>query len=219
MSAVVDARLDGLNRYIEFSTSKGMKITNVIDTHIQADHVSGGAELAWITGGQYSLHESAETFFAFHALKEDEEILCGNVVIRVLHTPGHTPESISLLVSDKTRGPEPWFLLTGDLLFVGSVGRPDLPADAEHNARRLYHSLHQKILQLPDYIEIYPAHFSGSACGKGLSGKPSSTLGFEKRSNRFLSMQQKEFVSAITSDIAAKPPEMARTIRQNQGRS
>jgi hydroxyacylglutathione hydrolase len=112
---------------------------------------------------------------------------------------------------------EPWFLLTGDLLFVASVGRPDLPGDAEKNARKLYQTLQEKILLLPDYLEIYPAHFSGSACGKGMSGKPVSTLGFGRRFNRFLSMKEEEFVTAITSDIPAKPPEMMRIIRKNQG--
>ena len=217
MSTVVDPRLDQIDAYIEFSNSKGMKITNVIDTHIQADHRSGGAELARMTGARYCLHETAETVIPHHGLKDDEEILCGNVIVRVLHTPGHTPESISLLVLDKTRGMEPWFLLTGDLLFVGSVGRPDLPGDAEKNARKLYQTLQEKILLLPDYLEIYPAHFSGSACGKGLSGKPVSTLGFEKRFNRFLSMKEEEFVTAITSDIPAKPAEMLEIIRKNQG--
>ena len=193
-----------------------MRITHVIETHIQADHRSGGRELAKRTGAEYCLHESSEASFDFNQLKDGDEIACGNVIVRILHTPGHTPESICLLVTDKTRGPEPWFLLTGDTLFVGSVGRPDLPGNAEENARTLYDSVQTKILSLPDFIEIYPAHFSGSVCGKGLSGKASSTLTFEKRFNRFLNMTEEEFVKSITADIAPKPAEMLETIAKNR---
>ena len=193
-----------------------MSITHVIETHIQADHRSGGRELATRTGAAYCLHESSQVSFHFQPLKDGDEIVCGNVMVKILHTPGHTPESICLLVTDKTRGSDPWFLLTGDTLFVGSVGRPDLPGNAEENARTLYGSLNTKIFSLPDFIEIYPAHFSGSVCGKGLSGKASSTLIFEKRFNRFLNMAQEEFVKAITADLAQKPAEMLETIAKNR---
>jgi hydroxyacylglutathione hydrolase len=193
-----------------------MSITHVIETHIQADHRSGGRELATRTGAAYCLHESSQVSFHFQPLKDGDEIVCGNVMVKILHTPGHTPESICLLVTDKTRGSDPWFLLTGDTLFVGSVGRPDLPGNTEENARTLYGSLNTKIFSLPDFIEIYPAHFSGSVCGKGLSGKASSTLIFEKRFNRFLNMAQEEFVKAITADLAQKPAEMLETIAKNR---
>jgi hydroxyacylglutathione hydrolase len=218
LSTVVDPRADEIESYIEFSNSKGMRITHVIETHIQADHISGGRRLAEQTGAVYWLHESAETSFAFQPLINGEELVSGNVVIKILHTPGHTPESICLLVTDKTRGDEPWFLLTGDTLFVGSVGRPDLPGNAADNARILFNSLHEKIFPLPDFIEIYPAHFSGSACGKGLSGKPSSTLAFEKRFNHFLSMDEGDFVQTITTDLTEKPAEMMNTVAKNLGR-
>ena len=161
----------------------------MLDTHIQADHLSGGRRLAQLTGAKYCLHESADVSFYFNSVKDNQDLDLGNVAIRVLHTPGHTPESISLLVTDKTRGPEPWFLLTGDTLFVGAVGRPDLPGNAEENAAQLYDSLHGKILALPGALEIYPAHFSGSVCGSGLSGKASSTLAFEKRWNPALTQR------------------------------
>ncbi len=141
----------------------------------------------------------------------------GNVSIRVLHTPGHTQESVCLPVTDKTRGQEPWFLLTGDTIFVGSVGRPDLPGQTEKNARQLYKSLHEKVLSLPDFVEIYPAHFAGSACGKGISGKPASTIAFEKRFNLLLSLNEAEFVAAITKDIPPKPEHMMEIIRRNLG--
>lgn len=196
-----------------------MRITHVIDTHIQADHLSGGRTVAAMTGAAYCLHESAEVAFDFTPLADGQEIVCGNIVIQVLHTPGHTPESICLLVTDKTRGPEPWFLLTGDTLFVGAVGRPDLPGQPDVSARELYHSLRDKVLALPDHIEIYPTHFSGSVCGQGLSGKPASTLAFEKRCNPLLSLtSEDEFAAAVVRDLPPKPAEMMETIHRNQGR-
>jgi hydroxyacylglutathione hydrolase len=142
----------------------------------------------------------------------------GNVTTRVLHTPGHTPESLSLVVTDRTRGPEPWFVLTGDTLFVGTVGRPDLPGALERSARDLYRSV-QRLLALPDHTEIYPTHFSGSACGKGMSGKPMSTVAFEKRFNPALALASEDaFVGAITAELPPKPAGMEAMLRQNQGR-
>ncbi|MEW6208517.1 MAG: MBL fold metallo-hydrolase [Acidobacteriota bacterium] len=206
--------------YIRFAESKDMKITHVIDTHIQADHLSGGRTIAAKTGAAYCLHESANVAFDFTPLTDGQEIGCGNVVIKTLHTPGHTPESLCLLVTDKTRGAEPWFLLTGDTLFIGAIGRPDLPGDAEAGARNLYRSLQRHILTLPDTVEIYPTHFSGSVCGAGMSGKPVSTLGFEKKFNPVLSLNSEdEFVSAITKDLPAKPEKMIEILRLNQGRA
>jgi hydroxyacylglutathione hydrolase len=140
-------------------------------------------------------------------------------VIRVLHTPGHTPESLCLVVTDKTRGAEPWFVLTGDTLFVGTVGRPDLPGAAEASARALHRSL-RRLVALPDHTEIYPTHFSGSACGKGMSGKPMSTLAFEKRFNAFLGMAAEDaFVAAVTRELPPMLPDMAAMLRANQGRA
>jgi hydroxyacylglutathione hydrolase len=137
-------------------------------------------------------------------------------VIRALHAPGHTPESISLLVTDRTRGDEPWMVLTGDTLFVGDVGRPDLGgADA---ARTLYDSLHDKLLALPDYVEVYPAHISGSPCGRAMSGKPASTIGFERRFNAALQERDRErFAAELFAGLGPKPPEFAATIAVNRG--
>jgi glyoxylase-like metal-dependent hydrolase (beta-lactamase superfamily II) len=134
----------------------------------------------------------------------------------VLHTPGHTPESICLLVTDKTRGPEPWFLLTGDTLFVGAIGRPDLPGNVKESAAQLYESLHQKILVLPEILEIYPAHFSGSLCGAGMSGKPMSTLAFEKRWNPTLALDRGSFIEKMASTSPPKPAEMEAVLRANR---
>ena len=192
----------------------------MLDTHIQADHVSGGRRLAQLTGAEYCLHETADVSFDFSAVTDNQDLDLGNVGIRVLHTPGHTPESISLLVTDKTRGPEPWFVLTGDTLFVGAVGRPDLPGNAEENAAQLYKSLQEKILTLPDELEIYPAHFSGSVCGAGMSGKASSTLAFEKRWNPALSLDRAAFVEKMTSGMVPKPADIEVFLQANRtGRS
>jgi glyoxylase-like metal-dependent hydrolase (beta-lactamase superfamily II) len=218
-STVVDAHADDLERYQEFAALKGTTIRHVIDTHIQADHRSGGRELAARTGAGYYLHESADVAFPFVPLRDGQELDCGNVVIRALHTPGHTPESLCLVVTDKTRGPAPWFVLTGDTLFVGAVGRPDLPGAAEASARMLHRSL-QRLLTLPDHTEVYPTHFAGSACGKGMSGKPMSTLAFERRFNPLLGMvAADEFVAALTEGLPPMPVDMAATLRVNQGRA
>jgi hydroxyacylglutathione hydrolase len=136
----------------------------------------------------------------------------------VLHTPGHTPESIALLVSDLRRGPAPWFVCTGDTLFVGAVGRPDLPGQTERNAAELHASLHQKLLSLPDAVEIYPGHFAGSACGAGLSGKPSSTVAFEKQWNSLLTADRASFVGKLAGQPLVQPPGMEATLQFNQGR-
>jgi hydroxyacylglutathione hydrolase len=218
LGAVVDAQAHDVDRTIEFAQSKGLRITHTIDTHIHADHRSGGRALAERTGAAYCLHRSADVAFPFRPLDDGDEIELGNVRLRVLHTPGHTPEGISLLVTDLRRGPEPWFVLTGDTLFVGAVGRPDLPGDAEASARKLYRSLHDKLLPLPDDLEVYPAHFAGSACGAGMSGKPSSTLGFEKKFNPMLSMDSDAFVAALR-DVPDKPAEMVNILAANRGRS
>jgi glyoxylase-like metal-dependent hydrolase (beta-lactamase superfamily II) len=218
-STVVDPHADDLDRYQKFAALKGTNITRVIDTHIQADHRSGGRELAARTGADYCLHESADVVFPFTPLADGQDLDCGNVVIRVLHTPGHTPESLCLVVTDKTRGPDPWFVLTGDTLFVGTVGRPDLPGTLEQSARDLYRSV-QRLLALPDHTEIYPTHFSGSACGKGMSGKPMSTVAFEKRFNPALAIASEDaFIAALTAELPPKPAGMEAMLRQNQGRA
>jgi glyoxylase-like metal-dependent hydrolase (beta-lactamase superfamily II) len=195
--AVVDPHEADVDAYAAFATSKGMAITHVIDTHLHADHRSGGPTLARTVGAAYCLHESARPEVPFTPLRDGQDIALGNTRVRVLHTPGHTPESVCLLVSDGRRGPEPWFVLTGDTLFVAAVGRPDLPGHARENAAELHASIHGKLLTLPDGLEVYPAHFSGSMCGVGMSGKPSSTIGFEKRWNPMLSLDRTAFVDAL----------------------
>lgn len=215
--AVVDPLEGFIDEYVAFAADKGMKITHVLETHVHADHRSAGRALAERTGARYGLHRAAEVTFPFEPLEDEQEIELGNTRVRVLHTPGHTPESTCYVVTDHRRGAEPWFVLTGDTLFVGAVGRPDLPGRARENAAELYDSIHEKLLVLPEGLEIYPAHFSGSACGAGMSGKPSSTIGFEKRWSPMLSMDKEAFVQAL-SDVPDKPADMDAVIRFNQGR-
>ncbi len=214
--AVVDAHEEDVDAYTEFAAAKGMRITHVVDTHVHADHRSGGRALAAKAGAQYCLHAKADVAFAFEPLEDGQELELGNTRVRVLHTPGHTPESICLLVSDLRRGPEPWFVLTGDTLFVGAVGRPDLPGRARENAAELYDSIQDKLLRLPDDLEVYPAHFAGSACGVGLSGKPSSSIGFEKRWNAMLKLSRDAFVEALSAP-QTKPADMDGILRFNKG--
>ena len=215
--AVVDAHEKDVEVYATFAASKGMRITHVFDTHVHADHLSGGPSLARKVGAAYCLHESADLSIPFEPLHDGQEIQLGNTRVKVLHTPGHTPESICLVVTDLRRGTDPWFVLTGDTMFVGAVGRPDLPGQARENAAQIYDSVHAKLLTLPDDLEIYPAHFSGSVCGAGMSGKPSSTIAFEKRWNPLLTKSREDFVNAL-SDVPPKPAEMERILRTNRGR-
>jgi glyoxylase-like metal-dependent hydrolase (beta-lactamase superfamily II) len=217
--AVVDPREEDVEAYADFARSKGMHVTHVIDTHVHADHRSGGRALAALTGSSYCLHRSADVAFPFEPLDDGQEIELGNTRLRVLHTPGHTPESICLVGTDLRRGPEPWFVLTGDTLFVGAVGRPDLPGRARENAAELYRNIHERLLTLPDALELLPAHFAGSACGADMSGKPSSTIAFEKRWNAALSLPEERFVAAIGDGIPPRPAGMEAVLRFNRGRA
>jgi hydroxyacylglutathione hydrolase len=212
-AAVVDPQFE-VREYLETASRYGMRIEAVINTHIHADHRSGGRRLAEAAGAPLYFHRGADVTYAFRALDEGAEISLGNVVIRTLHTPGHTPESIALLVTDLTRSTEPWMVLTGDTLFVGDVGRPDLGGDAA--GRDLYASV-QRLMALPDYVEVYPAHISGSPCGKAMSGKTSSTVGFERRYNEALQWKTREdFVISIFTDVPPMPQDLLEIVTFNR---
>jgi len=217
-SMAVDVVAGDEEWYIEEAKKANVTINYVIDTHVHADHYSGGRALAKLAGAKYCLHENDKDVvkFEFTQLTDNETIEAGNVVIKVLHTPGHTMDSICLLVTDKRRAEQPWFVITGDTLFVGSIGRPDLAGREQAMAGMLFDSLHAKLLTLPDETEIFPGHQAGSVCGAGISGKPSSTIGFEKRFNTGLHINNKdEFVRYLTSEIPPRPAEMERMVAAN----
>ncbi|MGA7670029.1 MAG: MBL fold metallo-hydrolase [Nitrolancea sp.] len=197
----------------------GMRLVNVVETHTQADHVSAGRDLADRTGAAYAAHHAAPLTFSFTDLRDGDVIDAGNVQVTVWETPGHSDDGICLLVSDHTRAEEPWLALTGDTLFVGDAGRPDLhgAGNAERLAGLLHGSL-QRLLTLPDYVALYPSHFSGSVCGRGLSATPASTVGFERRHNRALEPRtDDEFVAFMLSDLPVQPEEFARNRLINRG--
>jgi len=209
--------IEKIEPYLRVSEETGMKIRYVVDTHVHADHISGGRRLAEATGADYLLHESAEARFPFRGVRDNEELDLGNVRIRVLHTPGHTPEHIALVVIDKTRGLEPWFLLSGHTLMVGDLGRTELASSAEEGARSLFRSV-QKLKNLPDYLEVLPGAFSGSVCGRSLSGKPISTIGFERRFNRAFGIgEEEEFVRHMLEHIPSPPADAANIRAINLG--
>ncbi|BFH73021.1 MBL fold metallo-hydrolase [Sulfurisphaera javensis] len=214
---VIDPKYELVNEIVKLAEDLGdMKISYIIDTHTHADHISGARKLQEITNGNVYYHEESKVKFKIERLKDGEEIKAGNVKVKVIYTPGHTPDSISILIYDKRRDEswsEPWAVLTGDTLFVGSVGRIDIAGgNSEEN---MYNSL-MKLKNLPDYVEIYPAHTSGSICGFAISGKPSSTIGFEKKFNPLFRINNKdEFINKIKSINMPKPKEFDEIIKRN----
>lgn len=214
--AVVDP-LFPIEPYLRAAQTENTPIRFVIDTHLHADHISAGRTLAEAAGAEYVLHESAAAGFDFRRAHDGETIGLGNVMLDVRHTPGHTPEHLSLLVTDRTRASEPWALLSGHTLMVGDVGRTELASDAASGARTLFASL-AGLKALPDYLEILPGALAGSVCGRGLSGKPFSTIGFERRFNAAFAMAEEErFVSFMLANIPPPPPEAAATRDRNAG--
>lgn len=206
--AVVDP-VGETDRYLIAAGDNRMQIRYVIDTHVHADHISAGRALARRAGAEYVLHESVAGGQAT-GIADGQEIALGNVVLGVWHTPGHTPEHVSLLVSDRTRGSEPWLVLSGHTLMVGDMGRTELATAAEEGARMLYESA-RRLRMLRDDVEVWPGAFSGSICGRGLSGKPSSTIGFERRFNRTFGIDDPErFVAAVLRDLPAPSSDASR---------
>jgi hydroxyacylglutathione hydrolase len=214
--AVVDP-LGDVGPYLRTAEETGMRIRYVVDTHLHADHLSAGRELAKAAQAEYVLFADANVNFPFHKVSDGGVLELGNVSINILHTPGHTPEHISLIVTDHTRSDEPWFVLTGHTLMVGDLGRTELATTAEEGARNLFASV-QKLKSLPDHLEVLPGAYSGSVCGRSLSGKPTSTIGFEKRFNKAFRIEDEPtFVRTMLADIPPAPPQAAQVRALNSG--
>lgn len=214
--AVVDP-IEEPRFYLDAAAALGLQIRYVIDTHVHADHLSTGPALAAAAGGAYVLHESVDATFAFDAVREGRRLELGNTSIEILHLPGHTPEHIGLLVTDRARGPEPWFVATGHTLMVGDMGRTELASSAVEGAIALFESA-QRLRRLPDHLEVLPGAFAGSVCGRGLSGKPTSTIGFERRYNKAFRIEDRHtFVDAMVREIPPQPPNAAMHRAANLG--
>lgn len=215
--AVVDPKRD-ITDYIDHAKANGMRITHIFDTHVHADHVSGARELARATGAVIYLHESAQLGYEAKRLRHNDTFSFGSARVRVLHTPGHTPNSISLLVTDLARSEEPEMVLTGDLLFVGDTGRPDLPGEEilDEQIRNLFDSLNSTLGEFPDGLEVYPAHGQGSLCGGGMSAKPHSTLGYERKANPRLRLKDFDaFKDSIMTHLPMRPQSFSHIIATN----
>ncbi|HEV7665477.1 MAG TPA: MBL fold metallo-hydrolase [Chloroflexota bacterium] len=208
---VVDPQLD-VAPYLHLAHERDYRITDVIDTHLHADHVSGNRALAEASGGRVWLHESADVRFPFNPLSDGQQLHLGQLLVDIIHTPGHRPESICLLVTNPPRSPMASLILSGDTLFVGDVGRPDF--GGPDGAQAQYASI-RRLLDLEDYVEVFPAHFEGS-CGKGMCGRPSTTIGFERRFNPVLQLAQVDFVHT-TEEVQARPLNMTAILATNRG--
>ena len=219
--AVVEPHVDLVDTYIGLAEAQGAPIVAVFDTHVQADHISGMTELVRRTGATAYLPTGAGVEFDHHPLADSEVVGLGNTEIEALATPGHAPAHHAYLITDRRRSDEPWLVLTGDALLVGDAGRPDLHAHGEHTVEQmagtLYRSLTEKLLALPDHLVLYPSHYSGSVCGRGLSATPVSTLGFERRHNTALRFDsEEEFVQALTREIPPAPEQQAAIVAANR---
>jgi glyoxylase-like metal-dependent hydrolase (beta-lactamase superfamily II) len=206
--AVADPHAELVGRYLEEAERLGAPIGAVFETHVQADHVSGLPGLVEETGATAYLPAEAEVGFAHVELRDGEVVELGNTLVGAVSTPGHAPAHNAYVVADRRRGTdEPWLVFTGDSLLVGDVGRPDLHVggDPEPAARELYRSLH-RLLALPDHVAVYPSHYGGSVCGRGLSGNPFSSIGFERRHNAALRHDDEaSFAAALLTDLPPAP--------------
>jgi hydroxyacylglutathione hydrolase len=214
--AVVVDPAYAIEPYLEEAEKRKVRITRVLETHTHADHVSGHGRFALEHGMPVHVHPAAQPEYPYEPFEDGQEISLGDVVIRVLHTPGHRPEHCCFAVVDGARGDEPWLVITGDSLLIGDAARPDLASEAVEGATGLYGSL-QKLLELPDGVELFPGHVAGSLCGAGMSSKASSTIGFERRFNHALNVNEAEFVQERTSSSTPRPPNMDNIVALNRG--
>jgi hydroxyacylglutathione hydrolase len=219
--AVVDPHVDLVDDYIALAEGQGAAITAVLDTHVQADHVSGLPELVGRTGATAYLPAGAGVGFDHHPLRDGEVVELGNTAIEAVATPGHALAHHAYLVTDHTRAGDPWFVLSGDALLVADAGRPDLHAHGDQTpeqlARTLYRSLTERLLILPDHVVLYPSHYSGSVCGRALSANPISSIGFERRHNPALQHDSEDaFVRALLHDVPPAPARQAAIVAANR---
>lgn len=216
-AAVVDPKWE-IAEYLQLAEEHGFRIAHVLETHNHADHVSGHGRLAAATGAKLYAPHKAEVEYDHVPLAEGDTVAVGEVRIRALETPGHRPEHLAYSVADASRADEPWLVLTGDSLFIGDVARPDLAVEPDEGARGLFSSVN-RLLGLGDYAEAWPGHIGGSLCGgAGMSEKPGSTLGFERRFNPLMRTgDEDEFVRALTDKLAPQPPNFKRIVELNRG--
>jgi hydroxyacylglutathione hydrolase len=217
--AVVDPHADLIDEYLAAAAALGAPIVAVFETHVQADHVSGLPQLVERTGATAYLPAGAGVAFEHIALADGDVVELGNTLVTAIATPGHAPAHHAYTVADRRRGTdEPWLVFSGDSLLIGVVGRPDLhvAGDARDQARLLHASL-RRLLELPDGVVLYPSHFAGSVCGRGLSGNPISTVGFERAHNPMLALADpREFADALLADMPARPAEQERIVATNR---
>jgi hydroxyacylglutathione hydrolase len=218
---VVDPHVDLVDEYIALAAAEGIPIVAVFDTHVQADHISGVPEIVRRAGATAYLPAGAGVEFEHHALADGEVVKLGNTEIQAIATPGHAGAHHAYVVIDRTRGDDPWLVMTGDALLVGDAGRPDLHAHGEQTveemARVLYRSLNERLLSLPDHLLLYPSHYSGSVCGRGLSANPASSIGFERAHNPMLRMASEDaFVDALLAEIPPAPPQRDEIVAANR---
>jgi glyoxylase-like metal-dependent hydrolase (beta-lactamase superfamily II)/rhodanese-related sulfurtransferase len=217
VGAVIDPKWE-IEEYLELAQERGFRISDVIETHNHADHLSGRARLVEATGARCWVHPLADAGYAHTPLADGDEIRIGQVMLRALHTPGHRPEHTAILVVDGARSAEPCAVLTGDSLFVNDVARPDLAVEKREGARGLYASM-LRLSELDDGVEVYPGHTGGSLCGSArMSDKTSSTIGFERRNNGLMQMDDEErFVAALINGLAPQPPNFKLIAEANRG--
>jgi len=215
-AVVVDPAF-AIEQYLADAERQDVRIVRVVETHTHADHLSGHGRLALEHAIPVSVHPAADAEYPHDPLEDGEEIVLGDIVLRCIHTPGHRPEHCCLAVTDLTRGPDPWIVLTGDSLFVGDAARPDLAVEARQGAEGLFHSL-RRLVELGDGVEVYPGHVAGSLCGKAMSSKASTTIGFERRFNPALAHDDVSlFIAESTGISAPRPPNMERIVEMNRG--
>jgi glyoxylase-like metal-dependent hydrolase (beta-lactamase superfamily II) len=216
--AVADPHASLVEEYLDAAEQIGSPIVALFETHVQADHISGLPELAARTGATAYLPADAGVAFEHKAVDDGDQVELGNTILTAIATPGHAPAHHSYVVTDLRRGEEPWLVFTGDSLLIGDVGRPDLhvPGDAHGQARLLHASL-RRLLELPDHVVVYPSHFGGSVCGRGLSGNPISSIGFERTHDPLLALEDEEvFAAELLADLPPRPANQTSIVAANR---